>query len=100
MLPNAIKINDLPIGYYTCLHAHPITTKYGSSNILNLQDKKTGSYISVFANGMLNGYIKGHHDEQFTFLCEGSKSFIKDNKQIIYTKICHFTRVQEPDITI
>ena len=82
------------------MQAHPITTKYGRSNILNLEDKKTGEFISVFGNGMLNGYIDSHAGEQFTFLCEGQNSFIKDNKRIDYTKIAHFARVQKPDITI
>ena len=100
MLPQAININDLPIGFYLCLQTHSITTKYGTSNILNLEDKKTGEFISVFGNGMLNGYISTHPEEQFTFLCHGVSSFIKDNKQITYTKICNFARVQEPNITM
>ena len=99
-LPQAIKIRDLPSGFYTCLQAHPIKTKYGSSNILNLEDKKSGEFISVFANGMLNGYVDKHPDEIFTFLCDGQHSFSKDGKNIEYTKIQHFTRVQEPNITM
>ena len=99
-LPQAIQIRDLPCGFYTCLQAHAITTKYGGGNILNLEDKKSGEFISVFANGMLNGYIEKHPDEQFTFLCHGVSSFVKDNKQITYNKICNFTRVQEPGIAI
>ena len=62
------------------------------------QNKKTGEFISVFGNGMLNGYIDSHAGEQFTFLCEGQNSFIKDGKHIDYTKICNFTRIQKPDI--
>ena len=81
MLPQAIKINALPIGFYLCLQTHAITTKYGDSHILNLQDKTTGEFLSVFSNGMLNGYIETHYDQQFTFLCQGRHSFSKDGKK-------------------
>ena len=97
-LPEAIKISDLPCGFYTCLQAHHITTKYGHSNILNIEDKQSGEFISVFGNGMLNGYVDKHPDEIFTFVCEGQHSFSKDGKHIEYTKIRNFTRVQKPDI--
>ena len=92
--PQAIKIRDLPSGFYHCLRAHQINTKYGSSNILNIEDKKSGEFISVFANGMLNGYIAKHPDEQFTFLCDGLHQFIKDGKHIDYVKVGTFSRVQ------
>ena len=98
-LPKAIKIKDLPIGFYTCLHVHPISTMYGSSNILNLEDKKTGEFIDVFANNSLNGYISNHPGEQFTFICDGNKTFMKDGKEINYTKISTYTRVA-PDYSI
>ena len=90
----AIKIRDLPCGFYHCLQTHRITTKYGSSNILNLEDKKSGEFISAFGNGMLNGYVDKHPDEQFTFLCEGHHQFMKDGKHIDYVKVGTFSRVQ------
>jgi len=84
---SAIKISSLPIGFYNCLAAHEISSIYGLSHILNLQNTNDEK-IDVFANNNLNTYISQNPGQQFSFRCEGQKTFIPGGeKSVTYVKI-------------
>ena len=83
---SAIKIRSLPIGFYNCLAAHEISSIYGLSHILNLQNT-SGEKIDVFANNNLNKYISQNPGQQFSFRCEGQKTFMSDEKSVTYVKM-------------
>ena len=95
---SAIKISSLPIGFYACLATHEISTKYGPTNILSLQNKRSGDYVDVFANNNLNTYIKKNPGQMFSFFCQGPKSFSADGRVIEYVKISDFSPLRDIDL--
>ena len=84
---SAIKIGLMPSGFYNCLAAHEISSIYGLSHILNLQNT-SGEKIDVFANNILNKCISQNPGEQFSFHCEGQKAFLSGGENsVTYVKI-------------
>ena len=84
---SAIKISSLPIGFYNCVATHEISSIYGLSHILNLQNT-SGEKIDVFANNNLNKYISQNPGQQFSFRCEGQKTFLSGGeKSVTFVKI-------------